>query len=726
MKTRRLQHGLGSILILATWLAAGCGATAVSGKEKAETAAPSAPVAVAVPEAPGPTNSVPGTNSTEAAAASSAPAPVQVSRRPDAPLPEDIGRVVQLVESGAGEEVVRAYVGTSNARYDLSLEQIIYLRDIGIPDGVIAAMMRRGSELREKDAEAAASAATNAAPAVAQKPEGAPANAAPSAGTPPPPPADGTPPVAVQTVQAPVEAPVAVQQFYAPLTPYGTWYQVPTYGWVWQPSAVVVDPGWMPYRHGGRWVWSDAGWYWCSDYSWGWAPFHYGRWCTYPGIGWCWTPDTVWGPSWVTWRHCDSHIGWAPLPPACGWSSGIGLTWYGNGVSVGFGFGLAPSCYTFVPSPRFCQRNLSLHVVRGPEHDGVYRRSAQLNNLGEGKEHGVMNNGIGYKQVAAKVGGDVPRARVEPLPLSSREPLRADRMERSKDGFVIYRPTAVDGQAGGRPALRAEVRPTPPTGPSTLRSSVAAQPGRSMNNSPRPAGENSAPPRLDTRGSSSAAPAPAAGASRSYGTPRPSGSASGSIVAPARSQARPYSAPAAGTDSVRSGTRSAPPSATPAERTAPSTSVGARPVAPASPVDPSRSMPTRPKEPNWNVPTPPARPNFTQPGSGSSGAVSAPPVASPSGRSGYSTPAPSVSAPRPTYFAPSASPGGAGSGYSAPRPSYSAPTPSGGAPSAAPSYSAPRPAPSYSAPTPSPSAGAPVANPSGTGSRNAGGRNQPN
>ena len=90
--------------------------------------------------------------------------------------------------------------------------------------------------------------------------------------------------------------------FYNNLSPYGTWVSLEGYGWCWQPRAVVISHGWRPYCDGGHWVYTDAGWFWQSDYSWGWAPFHYGRWYQHPRCGWVWTPDRVWGPAWVTWR----------------------------------------------------------------------------------------------------------------------------------------------------------------------------------------------------------------------------------------------------------------------------------------------------------------------------------------------------------------------------------------------------------------------------------------
>lgn len=100
--------------------------------------------------------------------------------------------------------------------------------------------------------------------------------------------------------------------FYDHLSPYGNWIYYSPHGYVWAP----YNPGyrWRPYTRG-RWIWTDHGWTWFSDFKWGWAPFHYGRWGWDPDLGWFWVPGTVWGPAWVTWRWSNIYIGWAPLPP---------------------------------------------------------------------------------------------------------------------------------------------------------------------------------------------------------------------------------------------------------------------------------------------------------------------------------------------------------------------------------------------------------------------------
>ena len=63
------------------------------------------------------------------------------------------------------------------------------------------------------------------------------------------------------------------------------WIEVEGYGRCWQPTVVVGNRNWQPYCDRGQWVYSDAGWYWLSDYTWGATTFHYGRWFTHPSRG---------------------------------------------------------------------------------------------------------------------------------------------------------------------------------------------------------------------------------------------------------------------------------------------------------------------------------------------------------------------------------------------------------------------------------------------------------
>ena len=117
-------------------------------------------------------------------------------------------------------------------------------------------------------------------------------------------------------------SPRDVSYFYEYLAPHGNWITMRSFGYVWVPRHMGYR--WRPYADG-RWVWTDYGWTWISEYDWGWIPFHYGRWGWDDDLGWFWVPDTVWGPAWVTWRTSGLYFGWAPLPPGVEFDFRLGL-----------------------------------------------------------------------------------------------------------------------------------------------------------------------------------------------------------------------------------------------------------------------------------------------------------------------------------------------------------------------------------------------------------------
>ena len=129
---------------------------------------------------------------------------------------------------------------------------------------------------------------------------------------------------------------ISLQSFYDELSPYGTWIQDPQYGYVWRPDADQGD--FRPYYTNGRWVMTEYGNTWVSNYDWGWAPFHYGRWVYNRYNQWVWIPDTVWGPAWVSWRSGGGYYGWAPMGP---------------GMNINVNFSVPDLWWVFVP-----QRNI--------------------------------------------------------------------------------------------------------------------------------------------------------------------------------------------------------------------------------------------------------------------------------------------------------------------------------------------------------------------------------
>lgn len=474
---------------LAALLTAGCNrvesaTTAQAGSNPATN--PTAAAATA-------TNPLKGSTNSEAADAVS---PGIAPATPPPELPADVQKVAQLAQNTLGEQVLIDFVATIEKPYSLTADHVIYLRDLGIPETVIAALLKRqvalGGEqvdLPPTDVADAGTANATAEPklalttapganlGVATAP--APAAAQPNA------PTFGEMP-GVTPAPAPVPQPAATVNynvFYNSLSPYGTWVEVSDYGWCWQPTVGTINVSWRPYCDNGRWMWTSGGWYWHSYYSWGWAPFHYGRWCHVPARGWCWSPGTTWGPSWVTWRQCDDHFGWAPLPPACGWSSGVGLTYHGAGISVGFSFGLGANDFCFVPRGRFYDPHCYRYRVAHHAGVGIYNRSTVVNNYTVGNNTVIINNGVGRDVVQRH-----SRSEIRPVALAN---ARQPGMSRELGGRVgaperinVYRPTIPDNAVGSRPPetvlARQESRPKPivgrTAGPSASAGSASSRP----------------------------------------------------------------------------------------------------------------------------------------------------------------------------------------------------------------------------------------------------------
>ncbi|WP_231491014.1 DUF6600 domain-containing protein [Pedobacter sp. Leaf170] len=157
---------------------------------------------------------------------------------------------------------------------------------------------------------------------------------------------------------------VSMQTFYDELSPYGTWIQDPQYGYVWRPDVDQDD--FRPYYTNGRWVMTEYGNTWVSNYDWGWAPFHYGRWVINNYRQWIWLPDTNWGPAWVDWRSGDGYYGWAPMAP----SININL-------SFGRRYVVPEFCWNFIPQT-------NIYINRFPRYDygrnNVYIRNTTIIN----------------------------------------------------------------------------------------------------------------------------------------------------------------------------------------------------------------------------------------------------------------------------------------------------------------------------------------------------------
>jgi hypothetical protein len=316
------------------------------------------------------------------AAGANATAPTAVIAPAQINLPPVPAEVLRMSEAGMSDDVITAYLQKSAYPYTLDAGQIIYLHDMGVSSAVLDALVANGGMAANAQATVVNEAAN-------------PDNVSPAA----------TPPVnGVAT------------NFYSSLAPYGTWVNVPTYGWCWQPTVLVVDPAWQPYCNNGYWLWSDQGWYWNSYYSWGWAPFHYGRWCQSPGYGWLWCPDNTWGPAWVCWRNNPGYCGWAPLPPGACFTAGVGWTFNGLAVGFNFGFGLGPRCFTFCDFDDFCQRHPFEHFRHGRDADCFFHDSRVDNDFALDAHHHFINRGINPSRIEAATHTRIGQVAVNDLP----------------------------------------------------------------------------------------------------------------------------------------------------------------------------------------------------------------------------------------------------------------------------------------------------------------------
>jgi hypothetical protein len=333
-----------------------------------------------------------------------------------------LAEVIRLLQAGVSEEVVMAYITNSSDVFGIGSSEILYLHDLGAPPTIITTLIQHDSTPEALARKQAANAVKPLPPGVALNTPAtnifpkAPAQAVNNPPEPVPvnPPIDtaATVPVATEPASTvaytePAEQPANVSYFYTSLAPYGGWVDVPGYGHCWRPTVAVWNSSWRPYADGGRWLWTDSGWYWYSDYSWGWAPFHYGRWTCPSGIGWVWVPDVHWGPAWVSWRYSSSYCGWAPLPPSARFVFGHGF--YHNGISVGIGFdfGIHHDHYLYVPTSRFCDRRPISHSLTRTHARSVHRESTVVNNYVSGNNTTVVNNGIGLDRVANVTRGGV-------------------------------------------------------------------------------------------------------------------------------------------------------------------------------------------------------------------------------------------------------------------------------------------------------------------------------
>lgn len=599
-----------------------------------------------------------------------------------------------------------AFVTNSTSPFNLGAEEIVYLNDIGVPASVVTAMIQHDQTLKGLPVDASqlppapvSDPTTNAFPQEVALPGLYAPQLAES---------EGVPEVAPEPAPPPV-ADAGYTVFYDSLAPYGTWVNVAGWGPCWQPRVVIVNPAWQPYCHGGRWLYTDCGWYWLSGYSWGWAPFHYGRWFRHHRIGWCWTPDRVWGPSWVCWRYSGNHCGWAPLPPRAVFRPGVGLTYHGRPVRAGFGFGLRSSAYTFVDAGRFRDHHLDRHALRSDQALRAYHQTTPSASIVENNRR-VLNRGIPASRIAAATRTEVRKVNIQPVNSPAARGNRGERFDSARGTLAVSRPQFPSSTVTASPSnrrTRTESR-SGTVGSTFAPSTQRAAPG----SSPRPEVGAAAQPRAGqsfaTRTENPAIGSPSLTITRPRSEPntirtRPEAATRPSSPVIIHRSERPdrgtaHSSAASRHESPSRQSSVAPARSDPAPRQSISQPPAPRIETPRpAPASPSRETISRPavRERPQPVTTPAWRaPTHSQPARSTSRAV-VPSVRSerqPASRApSFSAPAPAPRAvPAPSISVPRHNP--------SPSPARSAPartfTPSRGTP--APSFSAPRSAPSRS------------------------------
>ncbi|SMC68926.1 DUF6600 domain-containing protein [Pedobacter africanus] len=254
---------------------------------------------------------------------------------------------------------------------------------------------------------------------------------------------------------------VSLQSFYDELSPYGTWIQDPQYGYVWRPDVEQGD--FRPYYTNGRWVMTEYGNTWVSNYDWGWAPFHYGRWVYNRFNQWIWIPDTVWGPAWVSWRSGGGYYGWAPMGP---------------GMNININFNIPDLWWVFVPQrniyydsfPRYYSRrnvviinrttiinNTYVHNRRsyytGPRADDIRRDTRQdvrvynVNNTGRPSRSNISGNSVNiYTPRPSRGNSNANAAPREAIRGEGYTTMRDRDRSNSNNGVSSSRPSRGDSQ----------------------------------------------------------------------------------------------------------------------------------------------------------------------------------------------------------------------------------------------------------------------------------------
>jgi hypothetical protein len=361
--------------------------------------------------------------------------------------------LLRMARSGVDEEVLSAYIFASADAFDLSADDIITLKDLGVPSKVIKEALHHGHGI---DTATAAETATVADETKMTTPD--------DAITPAP---ELSPAVSTSAAVAPSPDDQNISFFYESLYPYGNWFDIDG-DWCWQPNAAVISPDWAPYSSQGHWVDSDWGWCWVSDYSWGWAPFHYGRWFRHRTHGWCWVPDNEWGPAWVSWRRGDDYCGWAPLPLHTRYVNNEGFYFRDKRVGDDFEFNLTMHDYFFVPTKNFSDPHPWMNMVPQVRAEEAYRSTGFIrNSYGFDHDH-FINRGPAVDDISRASHRTITQITIANDDLKPGEPIRRGLLRENR--LVIYKPAIAPAVPKNPMAVRLMLEKRPPVAPQQRKS----------------------------------------------------------------------------------------------------------------------------------------------------------------------------------------------------------------------------------------------------------------
>ena len=364
---------------------------------------------------------------------------------PDAPpagafVSPSLGETIRMIRAGVDDTVLFAFLQNSTGTLNLGADQIVFLRDLGASPELLDAMIQHDREISLR----AVRVSNQASPPPASIPWRELSNPA------------------LPEKLAAATLGEGYSDLATELAPYGQWFEMRGYGWCWRPWIATMRPTWRPYGQEGRWLATDHGWYWESDFSWGAIVFHYGRWFHDEEAGWCWWPDTRWAPAWVTWRTGPDVVAWAPLPPGSDFTAeGQKLAFLGDPVAWNYDFQLTWEDYVYVPWELFYSEDPGRNRFRGESMADAYWNTSPWNDFfvsGDGKPN---NRGASLAAVTRASGMVLQTIVVQDVALTAGRTIEPDRIATDGGQVRILHPCAGGQNFATTPVAGATASPLP-------------------------------------------------------------------------------------------------------------------------------------------------------------------------------------------------------------------------------------------------------------------------